>query len=318
MPPRCVRGLDVSSSIIFTPAAAQRSSRRSRSACLTDELTCTPSPTPIPQTGASKQQQQQQQGAAAMASTEVLSPHPMAAAASLDVTALNSLCPGGLDELLAAAPSSPRSRGEEDEAAAAAAAGLDPARAAKVRAATEVVQRSWQYQVTGSAAAAAVLADLKVRRVSHGGPEGMKRAASALIRAHGLEDTTYVYDLANTVRLFRSWRAAMPRVAPFYAVKCNPEPALLRLLAALGAGFDCASKAELEAVIALGVPRDRVIFAHPCKRPADLRFASDVGVQLTTFDTEGELAKVAARYPGVGLVMRVRCDDPDVSLSFGC
>lgn len=136
-------------------------------------------------------------------------------------------------------------------------------------------------------------------------------------QAHGLEDTTYVYDLGNTVRLFRSWRAAMPRVAPFYAVKCNPEPAILRLLAALGAGFDCASKAELEAVLSLGVSPDRVIFAHPCKRLAELRYAADVGVGLTTFDTEGELAKVAAAYPGVGLVMRVRCDDPEVRRGAG-
>lgn len=101
-----------------------------------------------------------------------------------------------------------------------------------------------------------------------------------------------------------------------FAVKCNPEPALLRLLAALGAGFDCASKAELETVLALGVPRERIIFAHPCKRPGDLRFAQAQRVGLTTFDTEGELAKVAAVYPGVGLVMRLRCDDPEVTRGF--
>ncbi len=34
----------------------------------------------------------------------------------------------------------------------------------------------------------------------------------------------------------------MPRVTPFYAVKCNPEPGVLRLLNSLGTGFDCASK----------------------------------------------------------------------------
>lgn len=126
------------------------------------------------------------------------------------------------------------------------------------------------------------------------------RLWKTLLQAHGLDDTTYVYDLGNTIRLFRAWRAAMPRVAPFYAVKCNPEPALLRLLAALGAGFDCASKAELEAVSALGVSQDRVIFAHPCKRPADLRYASSAGVQLTTFDTEGELGKVRAARARLG------------------
>ena len=34
----------------------------------------------------------------------------------------------------------------------------------------------------------------------------------------------------------------MPSVAPFYAVKVNPDPLLLKTLIALGCGFDCASK----------------------------------------------------------------------------
>jgi diaminopimelate decarboxylase len=47
--------------------------------------------------------------------------------------------------------------------------------------------------------------------------------ASALIKAHALDDTTYLYDLGNTTRLFKAWCGALPRVKPFYAVKCNPE-----------------------------------------------------------------------------------------------
>lgn len=65
-------------------------------------------------------------------------------------------------------------------------------------------------------------------------------------------------------------------------VHCPSQPALLKLLASLGAGFDCASKAELEAVLALGVDKDRIIFAHPCKRACDLRFARDAGIQVGT------------------------------------
>lgn len=63
----------------------------------------------------------------------------------------------------------------------------------------------------------------------------------------------------------------MPRVMPFYAVKCNPEPSMVAVLAALGAGFDCASIQELQLAAAHGVPQDRIIFANPCKRPADFR-----------------------------------------------
>ncbi len=53
-----------------------------------------------------------------------------------------------------------------------------------------------------------------------------------------------VVDLGAALRLFQAWAAALPRVAPFYAVKCNNDPGLLALLAALGAGFDCASDCE--------------------------------------------------------------------------
>lgn len=172
-------------------------------------------------------------------------------------------------------------------------------------------------QATGCTPAAAVLAEVHARRVRTGGPKGIAREAAALIAQHSLDDTVYVYDLGNTTRLFKAWRAAMPRVIPYYAVKCNPEPALLKLLAALGAGFDCASKAELETVLALGVHRDRTIFAHPCKRPSDLHFARDHGISITTFDTESELTKIAAAYPGISLVLRIRCDDPEARVPLG-
>jgi ornithine decarboxylase len=58
------------------------------------------------------------------------------------------------------------------------------------------------------------------------------------------------------------------------------------MLAALGAGFDCASVAELAAVLDLGVARDRIIYAHPCKPP------SQVGQRLPQLGTQGAKQKV--------------------------
>lgn len=46
----------------------------------------------------------------------------------------------------------------------------------------------------------------------------------------------FVLDLARLVDLYSAWRRALPDVRPYYAVKCNPEPAMLGALAALGAG----------------------------------------------------------------------------------
>ena len=81
---------------------------------------------------------------------------------------------------------------------------------------------------------------------------------SALMRTiaapgSGVRNDFYVFDPARVVDLHRAWRRALSGVRPCYAVKCNPEPALLSALAALGAGFDCASRREIEAVLALGV-----------------------------------------------------------------
>ncbi|KAF6266515.1 hypothetical protein COO60DRAFT_1897 [Scenedesmus sp. NREL 46B-D3] len=67
------------------------------------------------------------------------------------------------------------------------------------------VRGSWQLAAVKKPAAAAVLMDLKVQRVCHGGPEGVKGVASQLITQHQLDDTFYVVDLANVVRLFKVW-----------------------------------------------------------------------------------------------------------------
>ena len=102
-------------------------------------------------------------------------------------------------------------------------------------------------------------------------PADVAAAAAAAVAGRGLDSTFAVVDVGALSRLHTAWRRALPRVTPFYAVKCNPDPGLLRVLAALGAGFDCASAAELDLVLGLGVPTARVVYAHPCKPPPEVR-----------------------------------------------
>ena len=47
------------------------------------------------------------------------------------------------------------------------------------------------------------------------------------------------------------------------------------------------------APLSAGVPVDRIVYAHPCKPPAQIKFAAAHGVNMTTFDTESELLKVS-------------------------
>jgi hypothetical protein len=66
--------------------------------------------------------------------------------------------------------------------------------------------------------------------------------------SHPIEDPFYVVDLGIVASQLARWRAAFPRVVPYYAVKCNPDPVVVRLLASLGCNFDCASRGEIELV----------------------------------------------------------------------
>ena len=93
------------------------------------------------------------------------------------------------------------------------------------------------------------------------------------------------------------------------AVKCNPDPFVLRLLSALGTGFDCASNAEISQVLLLNVNPERIIFANPCKAVSFIRSAAEQGVDTMTFDNVDELYKVARINPAAKLVLRILADD---------
>ncbi|CAL8299184.1 unnamed protein product [Boreogadus saida] len=117
------------------------------------------------------------------------------------------------------------------------------------------------------------------------------------------------------------WARALPRVTPFYAVKCNNSISVLRTLASLGCGFDCASKAEIQQIESLGVAPSRIIYANPCKQASQIKYASAHGVQKMTFDSEVELLKVARCHENAKLVLRIATDDSNsvcpLSVKFG-
>ncbi|OMO75459.1 Ornithine/DAP/Arg decarboxylase [Corchorus olitorius] len=119
----------------------------------------------------------------------------------------------------------------------------------------------------------------------------------------------YVLDLGVVMALFDKWARNLPMAQPFYAVKCNPNPAFLGTLAALGSSFDCASKAEIDSVLSLGVSPDRIIFANPCKAESHIKYAATVGVNLTTFDSKEELEKIKKWHPKCSLLIRVKAPD---------
>eukprot|EP00300_Choanocystis_sp_HF-7_P000861 c10712_g1_i1.p1 GENE.c10712_g1_i1~~c10712_g1_i1.p1 ORF type:complete len:457 (-),score=109.75 c10712_g1_i1:46-1416(-) len=131
-----------------------------------------------------------------------------------------------------------------------------------------------------------------------------------------LHDAFFVVNLAAVVRKAIEWRQALPRVHPFYAVKCHPNPVIVSVLATIGVSFDCASEAEIR--LCLDALRraplsdeqkqeipDRIVFAHPCKSKHHLEFARREGVQHMTFDNAAELTKIHNFFPGAQCILRL-------------
>ncbi|XP_017331656.1 ornithine decarboxylase [Ictalurus punctatus] len=135
------------------------------------------------------------------------------------------------------------------------------------------------------------------------------------------KDAFYVADLGDILKKHLRWARALPRVKPFYAVKCNDGLAVVETLAMLGTGFDCASKTEIQLVQSLGVEPSRIIYANPCKQVSQIKYASAHGVQMMTFDSEVELMKVARSHDNAKLVLRIATDDSKavcrLSVKFG-
>lgn len=132
------------------------------------------------------------------------------------------------------------------------------------------------------------------------------------IKADPVEESFYIFDLGVVVSQFYQWRKNFPRVEPFYALKCNPDPVIIRSLAILGANFDCASRSEIRLVqeITKALPRKpEIIYANPCKARAHLIEAVCKGVTMVTFDNESEIAKCAGISKRIKLIMRIVTDD---------
>lgn len=126
-----------------------------------------------------------------------------------------------------------------------------------------------------------------------------------------------VSDVGNVQRQYHRWIKQLPRVRPFYAVKCNPDEVLVQTLADLGTGFDCASAAEIDQVLKLGINPNEIIFANPVKSISDLQYAYKNGIKKMTFDNEDELYKIRDYCPNAELVLRLLPDDSGSLMRFG-
>ena len=140
-----------------------------------------------------------------------------------------------------------------------------------------------------------------------------------------------VLSLEQIEKNYRLLRTHLPRVKVFYAIKANPHRRILELMRDLGSNFDVASDGEIMELSSLGVEGSRMIYANPMKTVAGLRnpmktvaglrACRTAGVGKMTFDSAGEIEKMARECPGATVLLRIRIDNSsahvDLNKKFG-
>jgi len=139
-------------------------------------------------------------------------------------------------------------------------------------------------------------------------------------KADGLRDTAdpalaalpaphFVLDL-NTVRnRYAAFSNAFPDTTIFYALKANPDPALITTLASLGSGFEAASWFEIEQLLDLGISSDRILYGTAVKPRSHIERAARAGVDRFATDSAEDLRVLAKVAPGARVLVRVKLDD---------
>jgi ornithine decarboxylase len=156
-------------------------------------------------------------------------------------------------------------------------------------------------------------------------PQDLERLA----REHGTPVVVVDHDVIRAC--YAAFRRHLPKVQAYYAVKANPDPAIVRTLYRAGASFDVASLQEFMLVHRniqhLGAKEqqdfiwNKIIYANPVKPKETLR-TLDAYKPLVTADNLLELQKIKEHAPHAGVVIRLRVPNTgsmvELSSKFGC
>lgn len=92
---------------------------------------------------------------------------------------------------------------------------------------------------------------------------------------------------------------------------------MINTLARLGTNFDCASPGEIRAVLKAGVEPSRILYAHPCKKIKDIKYAVNNKIPYTVFDNIDELKKLSLYGSNLSCLLRISAFDPKAQCILG-
>jgi ornithine decarboxylase len=140
-----------------------------------------------------------------------------------------------------------------------------------------------------------------------------RRTLKKLAEQHGTP--LFVVDHDELRRNYAMFKKYLPRVQAYYAVKANPDPAIVKTLFDAGASFDVASMPEFHIVheYIKDMPDkqrqvwiwDKIIYANPIKANETLQELNPYK-PLVTYDNDEEIRKIKKHAPQAGLALRLK------------
>jgi diaminopimelate decarboxylase len=114
----------------------------------------------------------------------------------------------------------------------------------------------------------------------------------------------YVYSRAALTDAYRQFSQSFQahRTLICFAVKSNPNLAILNLFARLGAGFDIVSGGELQRVLAAGGAASKVVFSGVGKTEAEMQLALEAGILCFNVESAAELTRLNAVAGSLGKI----------------
>lgn len=140
-----------------------------------------------------------------------------------------------------------------------------------------------------------------------------------LVREHG--SPLFVLDLDRVTTQLLALRRELPDARIHFATKSLPHPAVIRAVDAFGAGFEVASRGEIDLLEREGVTIDGCLHTHPVKTVADITGAYLRGIRSFVVDSHSEIGKFRGLPADVAVLVRLSFPNPavtcDLSSKFG-
>ena len=140
-----------------------------------------------------------------------------------------------------------------------------------------------------------------------------RRTLKKLAEQHGTP--LFVVDHDELRHNYATFKKYLPRIQAYYAVKANPDPAIVKTLFDAGASFDVASMPEFHIVheYIKDMPDkqrqawiwDKIIYANPIKANETLQELNPYK-PLVTYDNHEEIRKIKKYAPQAGLALRLK------------